>query len=40
MKNKIILFSIVGIFVLVFACNKKAKSEDTETILKGKVTAN
>ena len=38
MKKKIILFSIVGIFVLIFACNKKAKKADAETILRGKVT--
>ena len=38
MKNKIILFSRVSFFILVFACNKKAKTEDSETILKGKVT--
>ncbi|WP_395076217.1 PstS family phosphate ABC transporter substrate-binding protein [Flavobacterium sp.] len=38
MKNKIILFSIVSIFAIAFACNKKSKNEDTETILKGKVT--
>lgn len=38
MKNKIILSLIVTIFFIVLACNKKEKIQETETILKGKVT--